>query len=96
MDLNGLLFAFDSPISVPGYVNGVLLPSVTFEVKVFTGDLRGNGTDGDLCVTLTGDKGKTPDNLKVCIPFGEHLIIREGSALTTVHGSVSRASQSSI
>jgi len=65
LDLSGNLFSFSAPISVPGKASGVLLPSTTFEVKVFTGDLRGNGTDGDLSVTLIGERGKTPDNLRV-------------------------------
>ena len=38
---------------------GSLLQTVSFAVKVFTGDVRGNGTDGDLAIKLVGDKGQS-------------------------------------
>ena len=46
---------------MPGSASGVLLQSVNFEVKVFTGDLQGNGTDGDISVAFIGDKGQAPE-----------------------------------
>ena len=44
---------------MPGAALGTLLQTVNFAVKVFTGDVRGNGTDGDLAIKLVGDKGQS-------------------------------------
>ena len=61
LDLSGNLYAFSTPVPVPGSTNGVLLQTVNFEVKVYAGDLRGNGTDGDMSIALIGDKGQAPE-----------------------------------
>lgn len=60
LDLSGMLFSFpDTATTAPGTATGTVLVPSTYEIRVHCSDIRGNGTDGDLSVTLVGDKGSS-------------------------------------